>query len=893
MRRSFASVLVATLVSASLTATASEVNDGDSTLPTLDELKQSGAQLSSYRSLESRSVGTEEVPKARLELFRSEVGPVLISACIDCHGPDTQEGNVRIDTLDPNLFSGSDVDWWLEVLAVLSNGEMPPDGSDLSDEDRTRVVQWLSSEMQAASKVRRDERAHSSFRRMTQYEYNYALQDLLGLPYDFAKELPPESVSEDGFLNSSDMLHMSAMQFETYREASLAALRKATVRGEQPEPLYWSISMQGASSEAWENHKRQLKEIREQHQDDPDKLQKALDEKMEQLKGSPRHTHYKLLSTGQTERVHWAYQGARYAWNPTTERPEIPDLTDGVSIIPPRQKMVVELGNKLPEHGMLRVRVRASRASMEHDRTPAMRIEFGFQASNDSNASVRISEQDVFIDAAPGSPQFYEWNFPLSELSPRNLIRKTAKMGELPSPSEFLKIVNGSNSGESIQVDYVEVAVPIYEPWPPVSHKRILKERDPEQEESTYARQILDSFMSRAWRREVTEAEVEQKLALLEAIRPACDDFQEAMLEVLATVLSSPQFLYLAQANDEEPQSTLLKPDELATRLSMFLWCSTPDEELNSLAASGQLSDAKVLAAQVERMLADQRSERFSENFVRQWLGLQLLDYLDVDRKAYPRFDRSLKASMQQEPIAFFQEVLRNDNSVVDFLHADYTMANERLAKHYGLKKVYGDHFRRVELAPEHARGGLLTQAGLLAMNSDGKDSHPLKRSVWLLERLLNDPPPPPPPAVPEIDLTDPEIAKLTLKQRILDHRNQAACMSCHAKIDPWGIAFENYDAVGTWRTQIEGKPVDASSELFNGHEIHGMDGLKRFLLQHRQDQFVRAMVHKMATYALGRPLTFGDRASVEQITADVRNEGDGLATMVEQIATSELFQSK
>ena len=162
-----------------------------------------------------------------------------------------------------------------------------------------------------------------------------------------------------------------------------------------------------------------------------------------------------------------------------------------------------------------------------------------------------------------------------------------------------------------------------------------------------------------------------------------------------------------------------------------------------------------------------------------------------------------------------------------------------------------------------------------------------------MLERLLNDPPPPPPPAVPEIDLADPKIAKLTLKQRIENHRNHAACMSCHAKIDPWGIAFENFDAVGLWRTQIRGKPVDASSLLFNGQKLDGMDGLKRFLLNYRQDQFARALVHKMTTYALGRPLTFGDRSSVDGITADLRRQGDGLATLVTLIVTSDLFQSK
>ena len=166
-------------------------------------------------------------------------------------------------------------------------------------------------------------------------------------------------------------------------------------------------------------------------------------------------------------------------------------------------------------------------------------------------------------------------------------------------------------------------------------------------------------------------------------------------------------------------------------------------------------------------------------------------------------------------------------------------------------------------------RGGILTQAGLLTMNSDGNDSHPLKRGIWLLESLLNDPPPPPPPAVPEIDLADPEIAKMTLKERIEDHRNHAACRSCHAKIDPWGIAFENYDSLGRWRQQIGDKPVDATSTLFNNQSLQGMDGLKRYLLEHRQDQFTRALVYKLTTYGLGRPLTFADHSSIDQITAD------------------------
>ena len=248
---------------------------------------------------------------------------------------------------------------------------------------------------------------------------------------------------------------------------------------------------------------------------------------------------------------------------------------------------------------------------------------------------------------------------------------------------------------------------------------------------------------------------------------------------------------------------------------------------------------------------------------------------------------------MQTESIALFEEALRENRSVLEFIHADYVIVNERLALHYGISDVYGTDFQKVNLPPKDVRGGLLTQPGLLAMNSDGKDSHPLKRGIWLLESLLNDPPPPPPAAVPEIDLSDPEILEMTLKERMEDHRNDPACFSCHAKIDPWGIAFENFDATGSWRDNIDGKPVDASAMLFNKQELKGIDGLKRFLLENRQDQFCRAITYKLATYALGRPISFADRASIDDLAAKLRNKGDGLTDLVSLIVTSDLFLTK
>ncbi|MGK0202709.1 MAG: hypothetical protein ACI9S9_001781, partial [Planctomycetota bacterium] len=749
--------------------------------------------------------------------------------------------------------------------------------------------EWLASEIQIASSARRATTKHSSFRRMTRYEYNYALQDLLGLPFDFAEDLPPDPTSEDGFKNSSEVLHVSSMQFRAYLDSSRRALRLATVHGDQPEALYWDIAMETAAAVEWQKQDQQLANLRKKHAKDPEKLTVELTKHTERFVKRPNGVHYRNATTGRMARQSWGYNGAKFAWAPSKERSEVPSVSQHIAIIPPKKTLIIELGDQLPEKGMLRVRVRAS---SEESGTPNMQLLFGWQASNDSSASFLISDADAVVVAARGAPQFYQWDVPLSQVYPRNLVRKTAKMGGLPSPSEYLKILNASAASGDIHVDYVEVTAPFYEQWPPASHSRIFIESRSKADEKVYAREVLRQFLARAWRREATGKEVRQKVQLFRKLRASCESFEEAMIETLATVLASPNFLYVVSSAKDG-----LSDQELATRLSMFLWCSTPDRELQDLANTGKLHDSAIFSAQLQRMLADAKAQRFSRHFVRQWLGLELLDYLHVDRKAYPRFDATLRDAMAQEPVAFFHEILQRDHSALEFLHADFSLVNERLAKHYGLDGVTGNHFRRVELpaqqVSEQGRGGLLTQAGLLAMNSDGIDSHPLKRGIWMLERLLNDPPPPPPPAVPEIDLTDPEIAKLTLKQRIENHRDHPACMSCHAKIDPWGIAFENFDAVGRFRTQVQGKPIDSVSVLFNKQKLDGADGLKRFLLEHRQDQFVRALVYKLTTFALGRPLTFGDRTAIDEITAQTRTQGDGLATMITAIATSELFHSK
>ena len=844
--------------------------------PTFEEARKAGALHSAYRNQRAHAV-VPGTPEPDLATFKAEIEPILEATCFKCHGEEKQKGDFRIDTLDPDLAKGVDVDRWLDILDVLSFAEMPPEEEpEMAGEDRGKVIDWLSSEIQLASQIRRSEGGHSSFRRMTRHEYNYALQDLLGLNFDLASDLPPETHSEDGFENSSEMLQMSVMQLEYYRELGRSALQKATIRGEPPEKLYYGIKMEDGVAQI-----------------------NALSE-AERARGRSRgstNPYFKKLGSDEMTRARYRYNNAKYSYRPSTTPPEAPEAFQYTLILPADSQHIFDLGDTLPHRGTLRIRVLASRVSTEEKRLPALRLEFGFQPSNNSRSTQRISSHDVTIHAPPGRSQFYQWDIPLSEFR-RNPYRGESELGDFPNPSEYLLFRNvAQNAGEDpvsgIRIDYLEVTAPFYEQWPPESHTRIFIDSKHRENEETYAREVLANFMPRAWRRPVTPAELDRHMVMFNSVRPKSNDFQEAMIEVLATVLASPKFLYLVQVDPETKGAENLSDYELAMRLSIFLWCSLPDEELLKLASKKKLKNRSVLQYQTRRMLADRRSERFSKHFVRQWLGLQLLDFLDVEEELYPQFDTDLKEAMQREPIALFQEVLRQNRSIMDFLHADYTLVNERLARHYGIPDVYGSDFRKVGLDSIDHRGGLMTQAGLLAMNSDGKDSHPLKRGIWMLERLLNDPPPPPPPAVPEIDLADPEIAKLTLKERIENHRDDPACYSCHAKIDPWGIAFENFDAVGAWRDHINGIPVDATSNLFNNQTLNGIDGLKRFLLTFRQDQFAGAMAHKLTTYALGRPLTFSDRAGIDEITSNLRKKGDRLGDLISFIVTSDLFLTK
>lgn len=863
--------------------------------------KEIGENKTVATELSSDSVNS--IPSPDLQRYEKNIKPLLKQSCFECHSGESVEGNFRADQLDPDLVSGEDIAWWLEVYSVLSKGEMPPpESSELTDAQRTRMVDWLSTEIQTAENLRKANGHHSSFRRLTRYEYNYSLQDLLGVAWTFAGDLPAEASENDAFENNAESLHMSAKQVEMYHQLALKGLRRVTVRGDQPLAVYWAIPMKDAFLREKKRLDRGIESIKKKFEGEPDKLAAQIDRLIKEFQARADRTHYLEVSTGLRADADWGYRKASYAFRHSETYQPMPEPGSHFAVVQPgsRQALTVELGDKLPDAGTMRVRIRASRAEGVVQRVPSLQLYFGFQATDQGRSIKRVSQQDVPILASFGKSEIYQWDIPLSEIEHRNTYRGEMKLGAQPSPSEYIRfmnstIENGNSENAAILIDYVEVIAPVFQDWPPQSHRNVFFASKNSHDETTYAREIIADFMTRAWCQTPATREIDRKLQLFHRLRLSSRDFQETIVEVLATILTSPKFLYVlpGESNSQPNQAQdQLSQNELATRLSLFLWCSLPDETLLELASEGRLNDHDVLQQQVDRMLADPRASRFSRHFVRQWLKMQPLDYLRPTR-GEDGLDEALLESMKQEPIALFADMLQRDSSVFEFIDSDYLVVNERLAQHYGIPGVQGNHFRRVPLPAELIRGGLLTQAGLLTMNSDGEDSHPVKRGVWLLTNLLNDPPPPPPPAVPEIDLSDPKIAKLTLKERIEDHRNHAACLSCHQKIDPWGIAFENYDALGRWRDQIDGKIVDANSFLPSKTSLDGITGLKNHLIQDRQEQFLRATVEKMASFALGRQLDFGDRKGVAEITRQVRESGDGVRTMVKSLVTSELFQSK
>lgn len=413
-------------------------------------------------------------------------------------------------------------------------------------------------------------------------------------------------------------------------------------------------------------------------------------------------------------------------------------------------------------------------------------------------------------------------------------------------------------------------------------------------DETSCARRILAAFARRAWRRELSTADVDGIMTFYAKGRSGAD-FDAGIELALRRILAAPSFVYRPES---EPAS--LAPGtvyrigdfDLASRLSFFLWSSIPDEELLGLAAKNELHQPAVLAREVRRMIADPHAHALVDNFAGQWLQLRNLNGIVPDNEKFPDFDDNLRRAFRQEAEMFFQSIVSEDRPVSELLTADYTFVNERLARHYGIPNVVGSEFRRVHLDDENRRG-LLGKGAILLVTSHANATSPVLRGKWVLENLLGVPVPPPPPDVPALKETEPGAVPRTMREQMEQHRANAVCASCHRTFDPIGFTLENFNEIGAWRTTNEGGvPLNTSVTLFDGAHVNNVVDLRGDLMRH-SDLFVQTFTEKLLTYALGRGLGFEDKPVVRQIVKETSAEDDRFGALVENIVKSAPFQMR
>jgi len=426
----------------------------------------------------------------------------------------------------------------------------------------------------------------------------------------------------------------------------------------------------------------------------------------------------------------------------------------------------------------------------------------------------------------------------------------------------------------------------------PQVRQRIVFRQPTEQTKIDCARQIIEQFVFRAYRRPVKSEEVDRLVGLVTQAEAQGDSFDRGIELALQAILVSPHFLFRIEL-DPQPRNEgaihSVNDFELASRLSYFLWSSMPDDELFEQARQNKLHEEPILESQVRRMLKDDKARSLVDNFASQWLELRNLKAATPDPGLFPSFDESLRSAMLKESELFFESIVKEDRSILDFLDADFTFLNERLARHYGAPGVKGNQFQRVHLTGDQ-RGGILTQASILTVTSNPTRTSPVKRGKWILENLLGTPPPPPPPDVPE--LKEGKELTGTLRQRMEQHRANPSCATCHQRMDPLGFGFENYDAVGAWRT-LDGKsPIDPSGVLPDGKSFKGPKQL-RAILKEKEEEFRRCLTEKLLTYALGRGLEFYDKAAVERISHNLAQKGNRFSALVIEIVKSDPFQKR
>lgn len=799
--------------------------------------------------------------------LRETVRPFLKQYCYECHGATEQYGERRFDELKPVISADSQLVDYQDILDQLNLGEMPPsDELQPSNEQRQAIVDILTREIGSYHESRvATESSEVVLRRLNAREYRNAVRDLFAFNMDMfdpAKEFPKDQTL-DHLENVGDTLVTSGYLLSKYLESAEAIVEKALYPLNRPEVR------------TWEFH-------------DGFRQQPEIDQV---LKRFTRFEHLTLYDAVGADKHEGAYAP------------------------------IHAFANGVPYDGYYTIKFQAGAFNRDHQYDDNF---FGTDRNEPFRLGIVVGNHDVgpLHKPQPVEPMLAEFEltdemagykvrvwmdrgytprftFRNGLMDVRNIWGRIHKKYPDLLPQKGKGIVfnrrNAITNGKMphIRVDDIVIEGPFYDSWPRRSQRALLGE----EAESILAtksigkdrsKQLLIDFAARAFRREVTLAEVEKILRLVESQKEKGRSGIEAFADGINAILCSPSFLYWDEGSD-----VALHSSALVNRLSSFLWASVPDEDLLAQELAG---DPAKLQMVCQEMLRDARRAGFVSGFLDSWLTLSDLGSTPPDRSAFSSFYHyDLDSAMRTETRMFFEHVLDENLSVLNFLDSDFTFVNKRLAMHYGLEvpnalKSNPFQFKKVSL-PTHRRGGLLGQASVLTVSANGIDTSPVVRGVWLLENVLGTPPSPPPP---DVEPLDPDVrGAKTIRDQLTKHRSDPNCNSCHQRIDPLGFALENFDPIGGWRAKYShGAKVDASGELPNGSSFKDVTELKQVLLS-QKPLFVKALTEKMLRYAIGRRLGPQDRPHVDAIMKELESRGLGLRDLVELIVQSEPFRSR
>ena len=801
--------------------------------------------------------------------FESTVRPFLNTWCVSCHGPEDQSADRRFDRLPVSLHDSNDLAQWQDIVDQLNLGEMPPpDERQPTAEQRQAVVQWLQKRISSFHEARSGARDQAALRRLNAREYRNTVRDLLHIDttlFDPTQSFPRDQTVEH-LDNVGDTLVTSGYLLQQYLRAADLAVTKAVYPLTRPTVKTWTFT----------DNFRQQPEIDQVHRKTTEYRHITLYD----VVGADKHE-------GAYAPIHDFASGVPYdGWY------EIQFRAVGVNRRHPYD--VDFVGTDPQEPLRLGIRPGLAQAGPLHKPQPIEPL-LADIALADEYAPYTVR---VWLDAGY-TPRF---TFRNGLMDVRNMWGRLVKKykDQFPKPKRPGIVEHRFNAIKfgrlpQIHVDDVQIRGPLHEQWPTASQRAVF---GPQAATILENRQMtrqqmedqLQRFLPRAYRRPVTADERQRVLQVIDDRRQQGRSDIDAWCDGLRMVLCSPGFLYL-----EQPSEDGASPSLVASRLSYFLWSSMPDDEL--LQRAGVIASADAVDAatvwtkprveqEVERMLNDPKARAFLNGFLGTWLTLRDFGSQPPDRDQFVKYyHHDLGAAMLEETRLFADSLLKDDASVLQFLNADYTFVNRRLAEHYDLPKPEGGGFHKVALR-DNRRGGLLGQASVLTVSANGIDTSPVVRGVWLLENLLGTPPSPPPP---DIEPLDPDIrGARTIRDQLKKHRTSDSCNECHRRIDPLGFALENFDAVGRWRDNYDRRQaIDASGELPNGGQFEDVRSFKRLLLN-QQALFVRALTSKLLSYGAGRRMLVTDRPLIDELTAELADRGHGFRTLVKLAATSQ-----